>query len=105
MKSKTVGDGTRRARHATTLFLAAGKTDLSIPSPAQIAKAFAGKQLGGRTEAVLLSMTGICKRPCIEPFLYLADGLRRLPTTNRLTELLPDVWLQAHTRAARKRAP
>jgi hypothetical protein len=48
-----------------------------------------GKQLGGRTEAVLLSMTGICKRPCIEPFLYLADGLRRLPTTNRLTELLP----------------
>jgi transposase-like protein len=37
---------------------------------------------------------------------HLADVLRRLPTTpaDQLVELLPDVWLQAHPNAARKRA-
>jgi hypothetical protein len=36
----------------------------------------------------------------------LSDVLRRLPTTppDRLAELLPDVWFQAHPNAARKRA-
>jgi hypothetical protein len=40
----------------------------------------------------------------IDPFRYLADVLRRLPTTprDRLTELLPEVWFLTHPRAARK---
>jgi hypothetical protein len=39
----------------------------------------------------------------IDPFRYLADVLRWLPTTapNRLTELLPDVWFRSHRTAAR----
>jgi hypothetical protein len=101
-------NATRWAQHAATPFLTAGQTDLSIPSPPQIAKAIAGKQLGGRAEAVQLSMTGICKRHSIEPFVYLADGLRQFPTTppdrlTDLTELLPDVWFQAHPTVARRR--
>ena len=61
---------------------------------------------GGRTAAVLFTMTASCKRHGIDPFRYLTDVLRRLPTTARdgLTELLPDVWFQTHPQAARKRA-
>ncbi len=42
----------------------------------------------------------ICKRRGIDEFRYLADVLRRLPTTpfDRRTELLADVWLRAHRR-------
>jgi hypothetical protein len=51
-------------------------------------------------------MTANRKRHGIDPFRYLADVLRRLPITppDRLAELLPDVWFQAHRNAARKRA-
>jgi hypothetical protein len=67
---------------------------------------FVGSDNGGRTAAVLFSMTASCKRHGIDPFRYLADVLRRLPTTtyDRLTELLPDVWFETHRQAARKRA-
>ena len=65
-----------------------------------------GSDNGGRTAAVLYSMTASCTRHGIDPFRYLADVLRRLPTSppDRLPELLPDVWFQAHPQAARKRA-
>jgi hypothetical protein len=67
---------------------------------------FVGSDNGGRTAAVLFSMTASCKRHGIDPFRYLADVLRRLPTTpaDQLVELLPDHWFQAHPQAARKRA-
>ena len=67
---------------------------------------FVGSDNGGRTAAVLFSMTASCKRHGIDPFRYLADVLRQLPTTprNGLTELLPDVWFATHPQAARKRA-
>jgi hypothetical protein len=41
-----------------------------------------------------------------DPFRYLSDVLRRLPTTlgDRMIELLPDVWFETHPQAARKRA-
>jgi hypothetical protein len=65
-----------------------------------------GSDSGGRTAAVLFSMTASCKRHGIDPFRYLADVLRQLPTSprNGLTELLPHVWFQTHPQAARKRA-
>ncbi len=67
---------------------------------------FVGSDNGGRTAAVLFSMTASCKRHGIDPFRYLADVLQRLPTTppDRLAELLPDIWFQTHPHAARKRA-
>ena len=67
---------------------------------------FVGSDNGGRTAAVLFSMTASCKRHGIDPFRYLADVLRRLPTTacDRLTDLLPDVWFETHPKAARKNA-
>jgi transposase len=67
---------------------------------------FVGSDNGGRTAAVLFSMTASCKRHGIDPFRYLADVLRRLPSTppDQLADLLPDVWFQTHSSAARKRA-
>jgi transposase len=61
---------------------------------------------GGRTAAVLFSMTASCKRHGIDPFRFLTDVLRRLATTldDRRIELLPDVWFETHPQAARKRA-
>ena len=67
---------------------------------------FLGSDRGGRTAAVLYSLTGTCKHHDIDPFAYLQDVLRRLPThpADRLDELLPDVWFASHPSARRKRA-
>ncbi len=61
---------------------------------------------GGRTAAVLYSLTSTCKHHDIDPFAYLRDVLARLPPhpADRLPELLPDAWLAAHPRARRKAA-
>jgi hypothetical protein len=67
---------------------------------------FLGSDRGGRTAAVLYSLTGTCKHHDIDPFAYLQDILRRLPShpTHQLDELLPDVWFATHPSARRKRA-
>jgi hypothetical protein len=67
---------------------------------------FLGSDRGGRTAAVLYSLTGTCKHQDIDPFAYLQDILRRLPThpADELDELLPDVWFASHPSARRKRA-
>jgi transposase len=67
---------------------------------------FLGSDRGGRTAAVLYSLTGTCKHHDIDPFAYLQDILRRLPThpADQLDELLPDVWFASHSSARRKRA-
>ncbi len=67
---------------------------------------FVGSDNGGRTAAVLFSMTASCKRHDVDPFAWLRDVLRRLPTqpADRLDELLPDVWFANHPEARRKRA-
>ena len=67
---------------------------------------FLGSDRGGRTAAVLYSLTGSCKYHEIDPFAYLADILRRLPShpADQLDELLPDVWFQSHSSARRKKA-
>jgi transposase len=58
---------------------------------------FVGSDNGGKTAAVLYTMTQTAKRHQIDPFAYLQDVLRRLPDlpASRLDELLPNRWAQA----------
>src|SRR5258705_13536934 len=67
---------------------------------------FLGSDRGGRTAAILYSLTGSCRHHDIDPFAYLRDILGRLPShpTERLAELLPDVWFKSHPSARRKTA-
>ena len=67
---------------------------------------FLGSDRGGRTAAVLYTMTVSCKHHDIDPFAYLDDILRRLPSqpAGRLDELLPDVWFASHPSVRRKTA-
>jgi transposase len=55
---------------------------------------FAGSDEGGKTAAVLYSFTSTCQRHGLDPFVYLRDVFRRLPTqpAEQLAELLPDRW-------------
>jgi hypothetical protein len=65
---------------------------------------FLGSDRGGRTAAILCTMTGSCRHRDIDPFAYLEDVLRRLPwhPVEQLNELLPDVWFISHPTARRK---
>jgi transposase len=58
---------------------------------------FAGSDAGGKTAAVLYTMTQTCKRHGIDSFAYLQDVLARLPALEpeRLTELFPHVWAKS----------
>ena len=49
-----------------------------------------------RTAAILYSLTQSAKRNGVDPFAYLRDLLRRIPThlQSRIDELLPDNWKQ-----------
>ena len=55
---------------------------------------FAGSDAGGRTAAVLYTMTQTCRRHGLDPFVYLQDVFTRLPnsTSDDLTPLLPNRW-------------
>jgi len=55
---------------------------------------FAGSDRGGRTAAVLISLTATCKAVGVDPYAYLRDVLDRISTHpySRLDELLPDRW-------------
>ena len=55
---------------------------------------FVGNQRGGRTAAILCSITSTCRRHEIDPQLYLTQLLINLPTTptSQLDQWLPDVW-------------
>jgi transposase len=62
---------------------------------------FCGNDRGGRTAAILFSMTQTAKRHNLDPFTWLRDLLVRLPLLQSshdslpddlLTPLLPDVW-------------
>ena len=55
---------------------------------------FAGSDAGGRTAAVLYTMTQTCRRHGLDPFVYLQDVLTRLPnsTSDALTPFLPNRW-------------
>ena len=51
-------------------------------------------------------LSGHLKHHDIDPFAYLQDVLRRLPShpSGQLDELLPEVWFAAHPSARRKTA-
>lgn len=55
---------------------------------------FAGSDAGGKTAAVLYTLTQTCRRHGIDPFAYLQDVLARLPQadTSDLSHLLPHLW-------------
>ncbi len=58
---------------------------------------FFGSDNGGRTAAVLTTMTASCKRLRMDPFEYLRDIFQRISSHPRaqLAELLPDRWKAA----------
>ena len=53
---------------------------------------FVGSARGGRTAAILASLTSTCRRHDVDPQLYLTQLLTNLPTTrmNELSAWLPD---------------
>ena len=55
---------------------------------------FLGSDNGGRTAAILTTITATCKRLRIDPFEYLRDILQHISTypQNNLDDLLPDKW-------------
>jgi transposase len=60
----------------------------------------------GSAYTFISTLTESCRHHDIDPFAYLDDVLRRLPShpAGRLDELLPDVWFAAHPSARRKAA-
>jgi transposase len=58
---------------------------------------FLGSDNGGRTAAILTSITATCKRLGVDPFEYLRDVFARISThpQNNLDDLLPDKWKAA----------
>jgi transposase len=63
---------------------------------------FYGSDGGGRTAAVLTSLTATCKRLHMDPFEYLYDVFQRISTypQNNLDDLLPDKWKAARVTSA-----
>lgn len=59
---------------------------------------FVASETGGDRAAVLFSLIASCKANQVEPYAYLRDVIKRLPThpSDRIDELLPDVWLKSH---------
>lgn len=55
---------------------------------------FVGNARGGRTAAILASLTSTCRRHGVDPQLYLTQLLGNLPTlrTSPLADWLPDQW-------------
>jgi len=63
---------------------------------------FLGSDNGGRTAAILTSITTTCKRLGVDPFEYLRDIFQRISThpQSNLDELLPDRWKANQVSAA-----
>jgi transposase len=59
---------------------------------------FVGNARGGRTAAILASLTSTCRRHDVDPQLYLTQLLINLPTLpiSQLTQWLPDQWKLHH---------
>jgi transposase len=55
---------------------------------------FVGNERGGRTAAILSSLTSTCRRHEIDPQVYLTQLLANLPSTpmSQLDDWFPDVW-------------
>jgi hypothetical protein len=59
---------------------------------------FVGNSRGGRTAAILASLTSTCRRHEVDPQLYLTQLLMNLPQTkmSELADWLPDQWKIRH---------
>lgn len=59
---------------------------------------FVGNERGGRTAAILASLTSTCRRHEIDPQRYLTQLLTNLPATptSQIDQWLPDVWKANH---------
>src|ERR1700727_1951455 len=59
---------------------------------------FVGNPRGGRTAAILASLTSTCRRHEVDPQLYLTQLLMNLPETkmSELSDWLPDQWKIRH---------
>ena len=59
---------------------------------------FVGNARGGRTAAILASLTSTCRRHDVDPQLYFTQLLMNLPQTkmSQLSEWLPDQWKLRH---------
>jgi hypothetical protein len=59
---------------------------------------FVGNPRGGRTAAILASLTSSCRRHDMDPQLYFMQLLMNLPSwpASDLNAWLPDNWKQAH---------
>jgi hypothetical protein len=57
---------------------------------------FVGNERGGRTAAILASLTSTCRRHDVDPQLYLTQLLVNLPSlpSRQLSDWLPDRWKQ-----------
>ena len=55
---------------------------------------FVGSEQGGETAAIFYSVIETCRDNGVDPTLYLADILERIPThpNKRIQELLPHRW-------------
>ena len=60
---------------------------------------FVGNARGGRTAAILASLTSTCRRHDVDPQRYLTQLLINLPTLpiSKLPQWLPDQWKIHHT--------
>jgi hypothetical protein len=60
---------------------------------------FVGNPRGGRTAAILASLTSTCRRHDVDPQFYLTQLLVNLPTTStaELPVWLPDQWKLTHS--------
>jgi hypothetical protein len=59
---------------------------------------FVGNPRGGRTAAILASLTSTCRRHEVDPQLYLTQLLMNLPQAkmSELSDWLPDQWKIRH---------
>src|SRR5262250_3612665 len=59
---------------------------------------FVGNPRGGRTAAILASITSTCRRHGVDPQLYLTQLLMNLPQAkmSELSDWLPDQWKIRH---------
>ena len=67
---------------------------------------FVGNTRGGRTAAILASMTSTCRRHDIDPQLYFTQLLVNLPSTpiSQLAAWLPDQWKTLHAKLSASHA-
>ena len=62
---------------------------------------FIGNERSGRAAANIMSIISTCKKAGVDPYAYLLDVIRRLPSmkTNELAQLLPTEWKRAQEAA------